>query len=163
MDWRLEFQAGATQVKFDRTPLPGEPGGQTFGGYAGLSLRFAKDLADTKVAASSDTGTAKDNRYRFSAAAADYSGRLGQSEAGVAFLDHSANPRHPTRWYAIVNPAQNFGFLNAAWIQLQPYELPAQEKLTLRYRVLVHSGRWDAAKLTAEQQKFGPADATGSR
>jgi hypothetical protein len=154
MDWTQEFQAGAVDVKFDRTPLPGEPGGQTFGGYAGLSLRFAKDLKETRVAATSETGEPKENRYRFAASAADYSGRIGEQELGVAMLDHPQNPRYPTRWYAIVNPKQSFGFLNAAWLQLQPFELRARDNVTLRYRVLVHPGRWDAARLNEEQRRF---------
>ncbi len=154
LDWRQEFQAGAANVKLDRTPLPGEPGGQVYGGYAGLSLRYAKQFTNTQIRASSDTGPSRDNRYRFSAAAADYSGRMGEREVGVALLDHPANPRHPTRWYAIVNASQSFAFLNAAWLQLEPCELPARETFTLRYRVIVHPGRWDAAKLNAEHAQF---------
>ncbi len=154
MDWSLNFQAGEEMVKFDRTPLAGEPGGQTYGGYAGLSLRFAREIADPKISATSDIGEPKENRFRFAAAAADYNGRMDGTEAGVAFLDHPSNLRHPTRWYGIVNPASSFYFLNSAWIQLQPYELPAHQSFTLRYRVLVHPQRWDAARLEAEQKKF---------
>jgi hypothetical protein len=160
MDWSQEFRAGAKDVKFDRTPLPGEPGGQTFGGYAGLSLRFAKDLTDTAVSATSETGDARENRYRFGAAAADYNGRLHGREQGVAILDHPANPRHPTRWYAIVNPRQSFWFINAAWLQLEPYDLAAREKVTLRYRVVVHPGRWDATKLESEHRRYAPGAGT---
>ena len=161
MDWSLNFQSGDEKVKFDRTPLEGEPGGKTYGGYAGLSLRFAKELADTKVLATSDIGEPKENRFRFAATAADYSGRIDGAEAGVAFLDHPANPRYPTRWYAIVNPASSFNFLNSAWIQLQPFELAANESFGLRYRVLVHPERWDAARLETEQKKF--AATSGAR
>lgn len=154
LDWRQEFQAGAASVKFDRTPLPGEPGGQVYGGYAGLSLRFAKGFTDTQVHASADTGEPKDNRYRFGATAADYSGQIGGREIGVAFLEHPANPRHPGRWYAIVNPKQPFAFLNAAWLQLQPFDLAAREQFTLQYRVIVHPGRWDKSQLQAEHSKY---------
>jgi len=161
MDWSLTFKAGEEKVKFDRTPLAGEPGGQTYGGYAGLSLRFAKELADTKVAATSDVGEPKENRFRFAASAADYSGRIDGVEAGVAFLDHPSNLRYPTRWYSIVNPASSFYFLNSAWVQLQPFELAANQSFTLRYRVWVHPERWDAARLETEQKKF--TKASGAR
>ncbi|MEI6193892.1 MAG: PmoA family protein [Verrucomicrobiota bacterium] len=154
MDWSLNFKAHDEKVKFDRTPLIGESGGQTSGGYAGLSLRFAKELTDTKVSATSDVGEPKENRFRFAASAADYSGRIDGAEAGIAFLDHPSNLRHPTRWYAIVNPASSFYFLNSAWIQLQPFELAAKQSFALRYRVMVHPERWDAARLEAEQQKL---------
>jgi len=157
MDWQLEFKAGDALVKFDRTPLPDEPGGQSFGGYAGLSLRFAKDFADCRVTATDNLGDARENRFRFAASAADYSGKIDSSEAGVAFMDHPSNLRFPGRWYAIVNPAQTFFFLNASWIQLKPFELEANQSFTLRYRVAMHSGRWDAARLATEQKTFAAA------
>jgi hypothetical protein len=157
LDWRQEFVAGAKSVKFDRTPLPGEPGGQIYGGYAGLSLRFAKQFTNTQIRASADPGPSKDNRYRFTATAADYSGQIGNREMGVAFLDHPANPRHPTRWYAIVNPEQPFAFLNVAWLQLEPYELHGKDRFTLRYRVIVHPDRWESTRLQAEHKKFADA------
>jgi type 1 glutamine amidotransferase len=159
LDWQLEFQAGNEAVKFDRTPLPGEPGGQVYGGYAGLSVRFAQAFTNTQINASSPVGAARDHRYRFSAAAADYSGQLGGPELGIAFFDHPANLRHPTRWYAIVNPSAPFAFLNAAWLQQQPFELAAQDKFTLRYRVLVHPGRWEEVQLDALHRQY--ATATG--
>lgn len=158
LDWRQEFQAGAAAVKFDRTPpQPGESSGQAYGGYAGLSLRFAKQFTNTQVRASGDIGPTKNHRYGFSATAADYSGQIGTNEMGVAFLDHPANSRHPSRWYAIVDPLQSFAFINAAWLQLQPYELPAREKFTLRYRVIIHPARWDTSRLKNEHSKYSSA------
>jgi hypothetical protein len=154
MDWKLAFTAGAEKLKFDRTPLPGEPNGQPYGGYAGLSMRFAKGLAECEVSATADIGEARENRFRFAASGADYSGKIKGAKAGVAFLDHPSDPRFPGRWYTIINPAQSFWFLNAAWIQLQPYELEAGQSFTLRYRVVVHPGRWDKSKLEKEHQKF---------
>ena len=162
MDWELAFKAGGAAVKFDRTPLPDEPGGQSYGGYAGLSLRFAKDLSDCRVTATTDIGEARESRFRFTASAADYSGKIDGGEAGVAFLEHPSNPRFPGRWYGIVNPAQSFFFLNAAWIQLKPFELEANQSFTLRYRVQAHPDRWDAGKLEAEQKKFAAASQGGS-
>lgn len=162
MDWNLQFKASDAKVKFDRTPLVGEPGGKSFGGYAGLSLRFAKELSEPRVSSTSDIGEPSEKRFRFAATAADYSGRIDNAEVGVAILDHSSNPRHPTRWYSIVNPAASFYFLNSAWIQLQPFELAANESFTLRYRVLVHPERWNATRLEAEQKKF-TGDKQGSR
>lgn len=154
LDWRQEFRAGDMPVKFDRTPLPGEPGGQVFGGYAGLSLRFAKQLTNTQIHASAVVGEPKENRYRFTASAADYSGDLGEREVGVAFFDHPANPRHPTPWYVIMNPAQHFFFMNSSWLQRQSYELPAGESFTLQYRVFVHPGRWETSRLEKEYEKY---------
>ncbi|HNQ87333.1 MAG TPA: PmoA family protein [Verrucomicrobiota bacterium] len=158
MDWTLEFTAGDEAVTLDRTPPAGQPGGQAWGGYAGLSTRFAKDLADVRIAATGDTGEPHGHRYGFTATAADLNGRLGESDAGMAFLDHPGNPRHPSRWYAIDDPGVPFAYLNAAWLQLEPYALPAHGRLTLRYRVIVHPGRWTAERLAAEQRRYAEAD-----
>jgi type 1 glutamine amidotransferase len=113
------------------------------------------------VAVTADTGEVKENRYKFSAAAADYNGKIDDGEAGVAIMEHPSNLRFPGRWYGIVSPAQSFYFLNAAWIQQQPFELDANKSFTLRYRVQVHHDRWDAAKLDAEQKRFAAANSAG--
>jgi hypothetical protein len=155
--WQFNFDNDASSKPFFH-PLA-LPGGKVFSGYAGLSLRFAKDFTNAQVRATADTGPTSENRYRFSAAA-DYSGQIRGQEQGVAMLDHADNLRHPTRWYAIVNPSQSFAFLNAAWLQLQPFELPAREDLSLRYRVIVHPGRWDADRLQREQRIFSERTAS---
>ena len=76
----------------------------------------------------------------------------------MAILDHPANPRAPSRWYAITDPGMPFWYLNAAWLQLEPYRLPAGERVTLRYRIAVHPGRWDAARLSAEHTAYATGD-----
>ena len=163
MDWKLEFQAGAEPVKFDRTPLANEPGGKTFGGYAGLSVRLAGEFSDCQVSATAATGVAVDNRFRFPAAGADFNGRLDNAEAGISMLDHPTNLRHPAPWYAITDAKQPFWFLNAAWIQQQPFELAAAQNIRLRYRVLVHPKRWDAPRLETEARRFAGESLTIDR
>jgi hypothetical protein len=119
-----------------------------------LSLRLAQEFSDPKVTALADIGEANESRYRFAAPAAELNGRLDGAEVGIAILDHPTNLRHPVRWYANLSAKTSFNFLNSAWIQLQPFELAANESFTLRYRVRVHPQRWSAAQLDAEQQKF---------
>lgn len=45
IDWDEPFTAHAESATLDRTPLPNEPGGESFGD-AGLSIRLAKEAAD---------------------------------------------------------------------------------------------------------------------
>lgn len=153
-DWKMVFTAGAAAVKLDRTP-PARQGTEMIpGGYAGLSIRLTQDLRDAQVEATAEKGAKKNNRHGYAATASDFNGRLGTGEAGVAILDHPANPRAPTRWYAITDPAVPFWYLNAAWLQLEPFELPAGGSFTLRYRVIVHPDRWTPARLEAEQARY---------
>jgi len=160
MDWAMAFTAGAEDVKLDRTPIAGQPGGVPWGGYAGLSVRFARELKDVRVEATADKGKFENQRYGFSATATDYNGVIDGGEAGLAILDHPSNPRHPTRWYAIADPKQPFWYINAAFLQLEPYVLPAQQTITLRYRLIVHPGRWTSEQLEQKHKQYSSEPAT---
>jgi hypothetical protein len=154
MDWRQEFAAGDVDVTMDRTPPETRPDGNARGGYAGLSIRLSKELSEPSIAASAGIGAMQSNRYGFAAAAAEFGGKIDGSEAGIAFLDHPGNLRSPSRWYGIVDPSVPFWFLNASLLQLEPYTLSAHRKLVLRYRVIVHPRRWDAARLAQEHSRY---------
>jgi hypothetical protein len=154
MDWRLESTAGDEDVVMDRTPPDTEPDGNARGGYAGLSIRLAGEVTTPRVTATADIGTLASNRYGFAAAAAEFNGEIEGVEVGIAFFDHPSNVRFPTRWYAIVDKSVPFWFLNASWLQLQPFTLAAHQRLVLRYRVYIHPRRWDSARLEKEHARF---------
>ncbi len=148
LDWTLTFTAGEKEVILDRTPLPGEKGGKPWGGYAGLSVRMAGDLEKRTI--TDDEGpitVEKDFKKRKPGKAMDFSGEIKGTEAGIAMIDHPGNPRHPTTWYAIENPRPRFYWFNPAFLSPAPYTIPAGKALTLRYRVIVHPGRWNAETL----------------
>jgi L-alanine-DL-glutamate epimerase-like enolase superfamily enzyme len=155
IDWTGRFTALAERVVLDRTPPPGQPGAKVFGGYAGLSLRLAQ-LEERGAATEGGPVTFNEqDRFRGNAAAFDYHGSLGGRPVGVAVLDHTENLPHPdlapTPWYAIRSGAMSF--VNAAVLCWQPLELARGDGFTLRYRVLVHPGRWDAARLAVERRR----------
>ena len=152
VDWTSTFTAGEKDVVLDRTPLPGEPGGQGWGGYAGLSVRLAKDLAD-RVAVSTDGPVPLEgDKYRGKHTAMDYAGVIGGRPAGIAILDHPKNLNTPTPWYVIVGKPMSY--FSPAVICYKPHTLKAGKTLTLRYRVLVHPGRWNADRLKKEVARF---------
>jgi len=70
----------------------------------------------------------------------DYSGPVARERDGppvwngIAFLDHPANPHHPTPWH--VRPD---GWMGAAFAQAQGYTIPKGGSLRLRYRLYVHA------------------------
>jgi type 1 glutamine amidotransferase len=152
IDWTAVFTAARTVV-LDRTPLPGEPDGQAWGGYAGLSLRLAGSLGARQVITSDGPVVEMpDDRYRGRHTALDYSGLLDGRTAAVAIIDHPKNPGAPTPWYVI--RSAEMSFFTPAIICYGPMTLRPGERLTLRYRVLVHPGRWDAARLRKEYERF---------
>lgn len=149
IDWTAEFTAAQRMVELDRTP----PKAQSWGGYAGLSVRFAKELGDRQ--ATSNLGPVEfgpGNRHRSRATSMDYSGMIDGDPVGLAFLDHPDNPRHPTPWYVIRAPAM--GYINAALLNDQPLKLQPGESMVLRYRLIVHPGRWNAARLERAQADY---------
>ena len=100
MDWTLTFKAMATDAIFDRTPLPNEPEGKPYGGYAGLSVRLAEHLGDRRALTVEAPVVFSQGRYRGKAAALDYSGVIDNRPVGVAIIDHPRNLNAPSPWYA---------------------------------------------------------------
>ena len=82
----------------------------------------------------------------------DYNGLVDGQPIGVAICDHPDNLNHPTPWYAIRSKVMSY--FSPAVICFAPHKLAAGEKLTLRYRVIVHPNRWDAARLRSEYKRF---------
>lgn len=150
-DWQSTFIA-VVPVLLDRTPIPGEPHGAGWGGYAGLSWRFAKDLTGWQVAFSNgDTALEPTGRR---AAALEVNGAAGGVEAGVAFLDHPDNLNSPSPWHLVAQPKTSFLFAQPAVLYYGAHRLAANESLVLRYRVIVHPGRWSADRLNEEAARF---------
>lgn len=157
LDWTATFRAEAEEVAIDRTPILGEKDGKAWGGYAGLSVRFAKELADWQAV--STEGPVSWNKGQTSQAIRGFegvesNGIVAGRGAGIALLDHPGNLHAPSPWYLVLNPANSFAFSEAAVIYYQPHRLRRGERFTLRYRAVVHEGRWDAARLRAACQDY---------
>jgi type 1 glutamine amidotransferase len=151
-DWTMTFTAADKDVLLDRTPLPGEPGGQPWGGYAGLSVRFAKEIQDAHLVTTEGPAIFTDGVYRGKATGLDYSGWFASREAGIAILDCPGNLNSPTPWYAINNRTMNY--FSPSVIEYQSHLLKAGQTLTLRYRVIIHPGHWSAGQLCRASQQF---------
>ncbi|MBU0618026.1 MAG: PmoA family protein [Planctomycetes bacterium] len=153
LDWAMTFTAGEQEVRLDRTPLPHEPDGKIWGGYAGLACRLADDFRDLRaVSTAGDVTDWKDQRHRSRAPAMEYHGSVGGRPAGVAIIDHPGNLNAPSPWYLINSDPMRY--INPAVICYQPHELAAGESFTLRYRVIVHPGHWGAAELRRQVEKY---------
>jgi type 1 glutamine amidotransferase len=152
LDWTLTFTALGKDVLLERTPLPGEPGGQPWGGYAGLSVRFASDIKDAFALTPQGAVIFTGGTYRGKAAAMDYAGVFGGREAGLAIVAAAGNLNRPSPWYAIDNSTMHY--FSPAVIQDAPHLIKAHESFTLRYRVIAHPGRWSAAALQAAVDNF---------
>ena len=120
-----------------------------------FSARLDPDLAvingGTMVNAEGKTGE-KGTFGQASAWMDCYGNRQGKTE-GMAILQHPANEWFPSPWFT-----RDYGFFSPTpmyWPENDKNtELKKGEKLTLRYRVIVHSGNEKEADITGEFEKY---------
>jgi len=150
MDWTSVFTATGGDALLDRTPISGEPGGRGFGGYAGLSIRMAKETRGWQILDSK--GRKGDAiKGKLDAVWVDSSGKTTSGkQAGVAMFDHPSNMRHPTPWYI----AKGMPYFSPAVLYNKSYLLTKGKSFTLKYRILVHPGKADKGMLDNEFKEF---------
>jgi hypothetical protein len=141
VDWRITTTALA-DLTLDRTPLPGEPGGKSWGGYCGFSWRGAKGLKDLEFTDSK--GRKNDAIHRQHAAWVNARGTLDGKAAGIALLSHPDNPGHPMSWYILAQPKLPFWYANPSPVQPKPIALKRGQSLAHRYRIVPHDGSLQA-------------------
>ncbi|MDR1455787.1 MAG: PmoA family protein, partial [Tannerella sp.] len=153
LDWTQTFTA-REDVILDRTPIPGEENGSEWGGYAGLAIRFSNELTGVKTVTANPGGvrsrTAGVTEF-YDTAGAEQNGVIDGQEYGIAILTHPDTPRNGD-WYII--ETKDFTYLNPATLLRAGYELDKGKTLTLRHRVHVHRGRWNADKLTRAAKDY---------
>ena len=159
IDWCSTFTAADKDVLLNRTPIMGQPGGVSWGGYAGLSIRLAKGTSDWQATDSEghrySKTSAKNARWL------DFNFKTANgTAAGIAVFDHPENMRNPTPWYVIMNPQDKspFGYFSPAVLYNEPYTLAAGESFTLRYRILVHPGGTNIQFIESESQQFSKTE-----
>lgn len=159
LDWDSTFTAGDQPVRLDRTPLAHEPEGRSWGGYAGLSWRFADGLSNAVVRTHAGPVVwDEQGRFRGKDPYMEYAAVIDGRPFGVLMLDHPANLNHPTPWYPIHD---DIDWLHPSPICFEAHTMPPGSELRLRYRIVVHDGHWEATRLREEQQMF-VRDVTGS-
>jgi hypothetical protein len=139
-DWSSEFKAGEKPVQFDRTPILGEKNGVEYGGYAGLSIRFANEIKNPIITDSDGRQSMNIGKHRLSKQATwmRYAFTLPDGrDASICIFDNKNNPRHPTPWYTIVNPEIPFYYYSPAFLHKEPFALQANGSFALRYRIWV--------------------------
>ena len=75
----------------------------------------------------------------------DYSGTHDGKTEGLAIFQHPDNRWYPAPWFT-----RDYGFFSPTpmyWLEDDRLDLPQGQTLTLRYRVVVHSGNADDAQI----------------
>jgi hypothetical protein len=131
-----------------------------------LGLRFADEFRQDRGAtlANSQGLVTTEKIWGKRARWVDYSTTLKGEKVGVAILDHPKNPKHPTYWHArgyglcAANPFGEHDFHNDK-SRDGSITIPKDGKLEFRYRVVIHTGDAESAKvaeLWAAYQKEKP-------
>jgi hypothetical protein len=89
----------------------------------------------------------------------DFYGTVAGEEVGIAVFDNPKNFRHPTYWHA-----RHYGLLAANPFGLKEfthdrhqdgsYTIPAGQSLALRYRVLIHEGDYQQARVADAYRQY---------
>jgi hypothetical protein len=89
----------------------------------------------------------------------DYSGNVGGELLGIAVLNHPSSFRFPTRWHVrtyglfAANPFGSKSF-DPQTTDESGYTLKNGESITLRYRVIFHTGDAESADIAAAFKKY---------
>jgi hypothetical protein len=88
----------------------------------------------------------------------DYTAEVDGERLGVAMFDHPQNPRHPTYWHArdyglfALNPFGRNAFEPNA--EESQWKLPAGQKLTFRWSVVIHPGDAETGHVADLYKKY---------
>jgi type 1 glutamine amidotransferase len=136
IDYDLTFTA-LKDLLLDRTPIPGEPGGQSWGGYSGMSLRMNTGIRNIRYFSKSGDAVTYGDRNRW--VACEFDNENGKREQVIIF-DQSENPRYPSPWYCINDAATPMYYFSPALLYKEPLNLKKGEVLHLKYTIYLPAG-----------------------
>ena len=144
LDWSAQFTAGEQPVILDRTPLIGEQGGQSYGGYAGFSIRMSPDLWDVRLLNSlkEDVSLHGKKASWLEIKAKSITGK----DIQLIIMSHHGNINYPEPWWISNEPAIPFYYFSPAPLFYKAAGIEAGQTLHLNYRVMVQN-----VKLSEEQ------------
>ena len=148
IDFEIRIEA-LRQLKF------GDTKEGTFG------IRLATPLSEAKSGkmVNAEGGEGEKNVWGKQSPWVDYFGPLDGKTVGVAIMDNPSNPRYPTYWHARAYglfAANIFGVRDFTGDKTKDGSLTieAGKSVTFRYRIVIHPGDFQSAKIAALYQKY---------
>ena len=132
IDWKSTFTAGEKDVVLDRTPIPGEKGGRGYGGYAGLSLRLARELRKWPAV---DSEGRKDMKIH--GRQAKWMGFGDKAGRGGVFIEARKSTLGAVRWYI----AKGMPYFSPAVLFAKPFTIKAGKSIELAYTITVYPAK----------------------
>lgn len=152
MDYNFEFKAFINEVKLDRTPILGEKDGKSWGGYAGLSLRFSPDFMEPEYKTSwadNDSINGQNGDWLYMG----FTGIDGE-KVGSQIMIHPDSFREDAAWYAINTEDHPFYYVSPAYLYLKPVTLKKGEKISLAYKIVHFPGEVNENQLKTEFHNY---------
>ena len=143
------FNPLADEVILDRTPVQTEPGGRSWGGYAGLSVRFSQDYTSPVIIAPDESENYKKNNWVYMG----FSTLIGET-AGMCIFQNLKFSTPNTSWYVINNPDIPFFYYSPAVLYDSRIVLKKDETLHLKYRVWVLPGNISKEDIQAKYDEY---------
>ena len=149
IDFEYIFKPLIDEVILDRTPIEGEPEGKSWGGYAGLSIRFNQDYTAPEII----TPTEKENYRKNDWIYMGFNTLTGE-RAGMCIMQNPAYTVSSTSWYVINDPEIPFFYFSPAILFDRKIVLKKEESLHLKYRVWILPGSVLKADLQAKFDQY---------
>jgi len=139
------FTALQDSVLLDRTPIKGEPGGQSWGGYSGVSVRFNQSFTSPQIISAGDSASRLKSPWIYMG----FDGLRG-AKAGMLILNHPGFTPKSMSWYVINDPQIPFYYYSPAVIFDKHILLRKGEALCLKNRIWILAG--EVSKEQMEQK-----------
>jgi len=151
MDYEFRFEALSDSVLLDRTPIPGEADGKSWGGYAGLSLRFNLDFMEAHWIApgSMQSVNGSDGEWFFMG----FTGLHGEQAGSAMFISDQTRLKGEA-WYLFNEPDLPFYYFSPSCLYRSPLTLFKGEELHLKYRIRHQNGTTSTETLTGHYQDY---------
>lgn len=135
IDYDCTFESLVDEVVLDRTPVEGEPDGVSWGGYAGLSIRFNQDYTSPLILFPSQNQNYKKDPWLYMG----FNTLTGQ-KTGLCIMQNPDFSTPTTSWYLVNDPVIPFYYYSPAVLFDGKIILRIGETLQLKYRIYILPG-----------------------
>jgi len=149
IDYETAFKAMANRVILDRTPIEGEPEGKSWGGYAGLSIRFNQDFTSPEIIVPTDMEIFEKDKWLYMGF-----NTISGDTAGICILKNLNYTTSTTSWYVINDQEIPFFYFSPAVLFDGKIVLNKDETLHLKYRVWILPGKTGTAELQSKYDEY---------
>ena len=149
IDYDCKFDPLVEEVILDRTPVEGEPDGVSWGGYAGLSIRFNQDYTSPLILFPSQNQNYEKDPWLYMG----FNTLTGQ-KAGLCIMQNPDFTTPVTSWYVINDPVIPFYYYSPAVLYDGKIILKKGESLQLKYRIIILPGKPEKYQLHAKYEEY---------